>query len=884
MTRIFLLSALLLSGCTLLTGYLRPISCGDGLVSPQDGEACDNGDDNSNAPNACRVDCSLPQCGDGVTDNFTTTVDLDDDGTPEAVEGCDDGANNSDLLPNACRATCQRPSCGDGVLDTIPTIDTNDDGEPDAIELCDDGNDIDNDSCDSSCAFSCGNGTIDDGEECDDGALNSDTVVNACRTTCLNPSCGDGVPDTGEQCDDGNDETGDACPFNCQAAFCGDGFLGAELANPEECDDGNNTPDDGCEADCTLSCGDGAIDPGEACDDGALNADAPDACRLDCQLPSCGDGIADTILTVDVDGNGIPETAEFCDDGNQSNADDCVEDCKNAICGDGFVKVGSEDCDDANQDNTDGCDTNCDFAVPPGCGDGVTGANEECDDNNTISGDGCSLICRLEFCGDGVTQSALAEACDDGKHCQGGTSCTQDVECTGLGDGLCLARDNDGCDADCALTQVEAITVGVTHSCALLTNGNVRCWGASGSGALGYGSNTGDIGNDETPSALGDQVVNIGGFVTQISAGRSFTCALLNPGAVRCWGVGDNGRLGYGNTLNIGDNESPASEGDVPLLNPADAGVSVVQVATGRDFVCVLLSTGAVRCWGDGSLGKLGYGSTSDIGNDETPAAFYATQPNGGDVNFGGGNAVQVATGQDHTCVLLDAGAVRCWGRGSNGRLGYESISSIGDNETPAAFYAGLATGGDVEIGGTATQIAAGQNHTCALLSDGVVRCWGAAGSGQLGYENGAQLGDDEGEMPTPAVDVGGPVESLTTGASYTCAVLTNGAARCWGRGSDGRLGYANETSLGDNAGEMPTPDVNVGATVIQIAANGPQLSGAPPDDVGAHTCALLSTRRVRCWGEGANGRLGYAATADLGDNETPASSGDIRLFLFQLP
>jgi len=141
----------------------------------------------------------------------------------------------------------------------------------------------------------CGNGQLDGGEECDDGSANSDTLPDACRTSCVEAFCGDGVVDTGEECDDGNQIDGDGCEGDCTLTqgVCGDGVVDAG----EECDDGNQIDGDGCESDCTLTpgvCGDGVVDPGEECDDGPENSDTlPDHCRTDCSDPRCGDGVVD---------------------------------------------------------------------------------------------------------------------------------------------------------------------------------------------------------------------------------------------------------------------------------------------------------------------------------------------------------------------------------------------------------------------------------------------------------------------------------------------------------------------------------------------------------------------------------------------------------------
>lgn len=127
----------------------------------------------------------------------------------------------------------------------------------------------------------CGDGVQDEGEQCDDGALNSSTEPDACRLNCQTARCGDGVQDTGEQCDEGalNSQRADSCRLDCRTAFCGDSIVDTG----EQCDDGNMINDDACTNSCT-TCGNGKIDPGESCDDGGLPGTADDGCSLVCQV------------------------------------------------------------------------------------------------------------------------------------------------------------------------------------------------------------------------------------------------------------------------------------------------------------------------------------------------------------------------------------------------------------------------------------------------------------------------------------------------------------------------------------------------------------------------------------------------------------------------
>jgi cysteine-rich repeat protein len=173
-------------------------------------------------------------------------------------------------------------------------------------------------------------------------------------------------------------------------------------------------------------CGDGSLDPGEACDD--ANGSNADSCVMGCKNARCGDGFVRTgveacddanttnddactnICALPTCGNGVVDPGEDCDDANLDDTDACLSTCLVAFCGDGFVRAGVEACDDGNGSNTDACLTAC---VPASCGDGFLWAGvEECDDGNVIPGDGCSSSCQLPFCGDGVVEPG--EACDLG--------------------------------------------------------------------------------------------------------------------------------------------------------------------------------------------------------------------------------------------------------------------------------------------------------------------------------------------------------------------------------------------------------------------------------------------------------------------------------------
>ncbi|MCY1020115.1 RCC1 domain-containing protein [Pyxidicoccus sp. MSG2] len=297
--------------------------------------------------------------------------------------------------------------------------------------------------------------------------------------------------------------------------------------------------------------------------------------------------------------------------------------------------------------------------------------------------------------------------------------------------------------------------------------------------------------------------------------------------------------------------------------NPYDVGNlnGLISIRAGESHTCVLFDNANVRCWGLNSSGQLGYEHTLDIGDNEHP---YTA----GNVAVVG-NALQVVTGSNHTCALLEGGFVRCWGGNTHGQLGYGHTANIGDGEP-------VASEGYVGLGGRAVKLAAGAEHTCAVLNTGKVRCWGANTYGQLGQGHTQDVGNNEWVWSAGDVDVGGLVQDITAGASHTCALLTTGKVRCWGQAELGQLGYGNFAAIGDNETPATAGDVDVGGPVLQLSAGK------------AHTCALLSTGRVVCWGYNQNGQLGYPGYYSLpyypyftnvGDTETPASVGTVELY-----
>jgi alpha-tubulin suppressor-like RCC1 family protein/outer membrane protein OmpA-like peptidoglycan-associated protein len=401
-----------------------------------------------------------------------------------------------------------------------------------------------------------------------------------------------------------------------------------------------------------------------------------------------------------------------------------------------------------------------------------------------------------------------------------------------------------------------AITAGSAHTCALLDDGAAACWGGNDYGTLGLG-HTNSRGGDPAEMGAGLARVELTPGRTAIaiasSAGSDHVCAILDDQTIVCWGRGDSAQLGVPFGGHRGD--SPGEMG-ADLASVDFGPQTVASVAAGVNHTCALLDTGAVTCWGRGTFGALGLGDTSNRGDE--PGEMGAALPA---VDLGPGRtATAITAGGHHTCALLDDSTVKCWGYNVFGQLGLGDTARRGDD--PGEMGAALPAV-DLGPGRTATAIAAGRNHTCALLDDSTVKCWGDNTAGQLGQGDTARRGDDPGEMGAalPAVDLGPgrTATAITAGSAHTCATLDDSTVKCWGDNTAGQLGQGDTANRGDAPGEMgaalPTIDLGPGRTGTAITAGS------------AHTCALRDDATVVCWGANARGQLGLEDLADRGDD-----------------
>jgi alpha-tubulin suppressor-like RCC1 family protein len=344
------------------------------------------------------------------------------------------------------------------------------------------------------------------------------------------------------------------------------------------------------------------------------------------------------------------------------------------------------------------------------------------------------------------------------------------------------------------------VATGADHSCALLSNGAIRCWGEGD--RLGV--------TPTTDSATPITVDGINGFTKAIDvdAGLHHTCAVMSSNAVECWGANDKGQLGDGNFTDQ-PTKVPALTGSNTdaCTNPA-AGVcnAASQVSAGGDHTCAVLLNQTIACWGDNAHGELGVGSIGGVA--DVPVTVEGLP----------GPALSVSAGQYDTCAIIAAHGAWCWGEGGSGELGNGGTTSSG-SPVLVSFS---------DVGPQPVSVSVGGNFTeCATLSDHTVWCWGLNGNGQVGDGT-----TTERDVPTRTSGVS--ATAVAAGYGFACSADETVilGLECWGYNLEGQLGNPGLGVL-----QSPTPQA------MLLFGNMADI-----DADARHTCAT-NQRSVWCWG-----------------------------------
>lgn len=300
------------------------------------------------------------------------------------------------------------------------------------------------------------------------------------------------------------------------------------------------------------------------------------------------------------------------------------------------------------------------------------------------------------------------------------------------------------------LTGVTAIAAGANHTCAI-SAGKVQCWGANGRGQLGPAATASA---ESTPVT----VAGVTGALS-LAGGDDFTCARTSAD-VRCWGGNDTGQLGDGTST------SRAAPAVVNITSPPTA------LAAGSAHACAI-SAQEVSCWGANNAGQIGNGASVPAPPVSSPVPVLQGQS-------------LLGLGGSLSCAISGSGNVECWG--NNVTL---QIDGSGENASSPQPLSG---------GVTANQLVLGGGHSCALTRDGKLKCWGANAHGQLGIGSTSVA-----PQPGPTDVLLSGVVELAAGSEHTCAVLSGGGVACWGRNDRGQLG------TGAAGADVPAPGLVTG-------------------------------------------------------------------------
>jgi alpha-tubulin suppressor-like RCC1 family protein len=442
------------------------------------------------------------------------------------------------------------------------------------------------------------------------------------------------------------------------------------------------------------------------------------------------------------------------------------------------------------------------------------------------------------------------------------------------------------------------VVMGDDHTCAIRTNGDLYCWGSGRYGAVGNGS---------VANTAQGTLYNVlpGTAMMDVAAGDNHTCAISTANKMYCWGENSNGNTGNGGTTDFG---TPTA---------VDISSDYMDVTAGRLHTCGLTTAGAMRCTGNNAYGQH-FDRTS-----EQVTTFYAVaagltfssvasfedstwgQLTSGEVYYAGSDTLFAFSGDNTTTLVKNIPAVidnartyssldQGWGERATcgiynskvrcaGAAGTEGILGIGSEPLIAGFvwtdakndYSQVATGrnhmcalrtngklfcaGSVAQSGTGvltnsltavdssnnySYIAVGYQHSCGILTSGALKCWGLGANGRLGQGGTGNL-----TTPTTVIDSGTSYSKVSLGVAHSCGITTTGVLKCWGAQNNGRLGNGATATANITSPAI----IDSGVTYSEVSAGE------------THTCAVTTAGVLKCFGAGANGKLGTGGTGDTG-------------------
>ena len=383
---------------------------------------------------------------------------------------------------------------------------------------------------------------------------------------------------------------------------------------------------------------------------------------------------------------------------------------------------------------------------------------------------------------------------------------------------------------------------GADHTCAVMVNNSVYCWGNDDDGELG---NTDSVTTDQNIPNLVDfssYTGNnsyysapdgyFGNTVIEISAGHQITCARTDDGAVVCWGTGSQRVHGLSTNSDV-----PAPDSPVPLPGLATS------ITVGYRHACAILQNdqhnidnGSVYCWGNNYYGQLGNGNSADGAHTPTLVSLPA-----------GSEALQIATAYSHTCAIMSNDSVYCWGLNQYGQLGDDTRCQTGVFSNGCNGLQGKPTPTKLDLPDNIKpiQIATSYDSTCVVSSTFRLFC--------SGYLHHIYDGSGNSEMsPVELTGTFGPsgnVQQVTFSNTYEspgfCVLNKTHDVQCWGYNPSFRTGVSPSGwlySYSEAESQNSAPNA-LNITSISIG--------------GRHGCRSLSDNSLQCWGDNQVGEAG---------------------------
>jgi alpha-tubulin suppressor-like RCC1 family protein len=353
--------------------------------------------------------------------------------------------------------------------------------------------------------------------------------------------------------------------------------------------------------------------------------------------------------------------------------------------------------------------------------------------------------------------------------------------------------------------QFVALVAGFNHTCGLVSDGGLYCWGRNDSGQLGIGSSD-KVAHPKPVLVSGELKVAL------ISANGDHTCALTATGVAYCWGENKFGQLGNG-TL-------------VPGLSPVpvSGGLKFKTLSAGATHTCGVTISGTAYCWGGNWHGQLGIGTMD--GQERNPCCHTSPVPVAGRLSFW-----SVQAGGIHTCGLTFDGHAWCWGNHKNfGQLGTGDVD-LRDRPAP------VQVAGNFKFGSISVGI-----PSCGIISDGTAYCWGGGPVPELGIKSSVERLDRPVAVPGKL-----KFAQIASGAFFACGIASEGFVYCWGYNHYGQLGNGSTESV--DTAQLVSQELRFKV----VTTGGNEFSG--------HACGITTDGEVLCWGDNRWGQVGNGST-----------------------